>query len=440
MDKSIIAVVGRPNVGKSTLFNRIVGHRLAIVEDTPGVTRDRLYSDAEWRGRQLMVTDTGGILFNEDDPLAVQVTQQAQLAMHEADVIVFVVDATQGITSTDQEIAEALRRANVPVLLAANKVDNDKLELDAAEFYQLGMGDLYPISSVHGRGLAELLDAVIDAIPDSSGEAAYSEDAIRLAVVGRPNVGKSSYVNAVLGEERVIVSNIPGTTRDAIDTLVMHGDQEIVLVDTAGIRRSGKVQGSVEYYTVLRAVRALERSDVGVLVIDAADGITEGDKRVGGYIHEAGRACVIVINKWDLVRGTISIKDFTAQIRNEMPFLSYAPIVFISAAEKWCVPNVIETAIDASQNHALRIPTGELNRIIQDAVDKHPIVQKGKQLKIKYATMASVKPPTIILFVNDTELVHFSYSRYLENEIRKVYSYEGTPLRIFARRMEKEKD
>ncbi len=440
MDKPIVAIVGRPNVGKSTLFNRIVGQRLAIVEDVPGITRDRLYAEAEWSGRQFVVTDTGGILFNESDPLTVQVSQQAQLAMDEADVVVFVLDATEGITSTDEMLAEELRRTSVPVLLIANKVDNEKLELEAAEFYNLGLGEVRPVSSIHGRGLADALDDIIAAMPSATDEDALPSEAIRLSIVGRPNVGKSSLVNAILGEERVIVSNIPGTTRDAIDTLFEHDDQEIVLVDTAGIRRAGKIQGSIEYYTFLRAIRALERSDVSMLLIDAGDGITEGDKRVGGFIHESGRGCVIVVNKWDLQKGKMGYRGFTAEIRKEMAFLEYAPVVFTSAINSWGISPAVETAIEVNQNHAQRIPTGELNRIVQDALDAHPIAHKGRPLKIRYATMPSVKPPTVIIFVNDPELVHFSYARYLENQIRKAYSYEGTRIRIIPRKAQREKE
>jgi GTP-binding protein len=438
MYKPIVAIVGRPNVGKSTLFNRIVGQRIAIVEDVPGITRDRLYSEAEWRGRQFVVTDTGGILFNETDPLTIQVSQQAQLAMDEADVIVFVLDATEGITGTDETLAKELRKTKVPVIVVANKVDNEKLELEAAEFYSLGIGDVHSVSSIHGRGLADVLDEVIDAMPSADEEESFPSEAIRLSIVGRPNVGKSSLVNAILGEDRVIVSSIPGTTRDAIDTLFKHGEQELVLIDTAGIRRAGKIQGSVEYYTVLRAIRALERSDVAMLLIDAGDGVTDGDKRVGGYIHQAGRGCVIVVNKWDLKKGKMSYKEFTAAVRDQMPFLDYAPVVFTSAMERWGVSAAVDTAIESSGNHAMRIPTGELNRIIQESVDEHPLTHKGRQLKVKYATMPMVKPPTIILFVNDPDLVHFSYERYLENQIRKVYGYEGTPIRIYPRKAKKE--
>jgi GTP-binding protein len=440
MDRPIIAVVGRPNVGKSTLFNRIVGHRIAIVEDVPGITRDRLYAEAEWRGRQFVLTDTGGILFNETDPLTVQVAQQAQLAMEEADVIVMVVDATDGVTGTDVTLADELRKTKVPVVVVANKVDNEKVELESSEFYQLGLGEVYPVSSIHGRGLGDALDAVLDSMPAISESEVYPSDAIRLTIVGRPNVGKSSILNAIIGEERVIVSEIPGTTRDAIDTVFQHGEQDIVLIDTAGIRRAGKIQGSVEYYTVLRAVRALERSDVGLLVIDAASGVLDGDKRVGGFIQQAGRACAIIVNKWDLVKGKIGYKAFTEHVRKEMPFLSYAPIVFTSATEGWGVSEIVPVAVEIASNHAMRISTGELNRIIQDAVDAHPISHKGRQLRIRYTTMPVVRPPTVILFVNDPDLVHFSYTRYLENQLRKVYGYEGTPIRIFARKPEKGKE
>lgn len=437
MDRPIVAIVGRPNVGKSTLFNRIVGQRIAIVEDVPGITRDRLYAEAEWRDRQFVVTDTGGLLFNETDPLRVQVAQQAQLAMDEADVILFLVDAKEGLTGADQSLADELRKPRVPVLLVANKVDNERLEQESAEFYRLGLGEVHPVSAIHGRGLAELLDAVFDAFPPGTGEEEYPSDAIRLAIVGRPNVGKSSVLNAILGEERVIVSSTPGTTRDAIDTLFNRDGQDLVLVDTAGIRRAGKIQGSIEYYTVLRAIRALERSDVALLVVDAADGVTDGDKRVGGYTHQAGRGCVILVNKWDLVKGKVSYREFTEGIRREMAFLDYAPVAFASAKERWGISEAVDTAIEVASNRALRISTGELNRIVQEAVDTHPITHKGRQLKIKYVTMPTVKPPTVVLFVNDPDLLHFSYRRYLENQIRKTYGYEGSPIRVVARRAEK---
>jgi GTPase len=442
MARPIVAIVGRPNVGKSTLFNRLAGKRIAIVEDTPGITRDRLYTDAEWRNREFVITDTGGILFNEEDPLAIQVKRQADLAMEEADVIVMIVDATEGVTPTDVELAELLRKANKPIVLVANKVDNTRLEQESMEFYSLGLGEFFKISSIHGRGVAELLDTILDSIPPTPEEEEIPEEAIKLAIIGRPNVGKSSILNAIMGEERSIVSNIPGTTRDAIDTLFQRGDDLFALIDTAGIRRAGKIQGSVEYYTVLRAVRAIERSDLALLIIDAADGVTDGDKRVGGFAHQAGKGCVIVVNKWDLRRqgeNRMSVKEFTAHVRKEMAFLDYAPVVFASAILGQGISDIIDTAKDVAANCAQRIPTGELNRLIQDAVDAHPRTEKGRSFKIKYATMASVKPPTILLFVNDPDMFHFSYQRYLENQIRKVYGYEGTPIRIIAKKADKVK-
>jgi GTPase len=442
MARPIVAIVGRPNVGKSTLFNRLAGKRIAIVEDTPGITRDRLYADAEWSNRELVVTDTGGILFNESDPLTLQVKLQAELAMEEADVIVMIVDAMDGVTPTDEELATQLRKSKKPVLLVVNKADNKLLDQEAAAFYALGLGNPYPISSVHGRGVAEALDAILESVSHIPQEEEIPEDAVKLAIIGRPNVGKSSILNAILGEDRSIVSNIPGTTRDAIDTIFERGEDKFALIDTAGIRRAGKIQGSIEYYTVLRAIRAIERSDISLLIIDAADGIMEGDKRVGGYAHEAGKGCVIVVNKWDLRRvgeNKMSIKDFTALVRKEFSYLAYAPIVFASALHVQGIGEILDTAKDVNQNCALRIPTGELNRLIADAVDAHPRTEKGKAFKVKYATMVSVKPPTILLFVNDPEMFHFSYCRYLDNQIRKTYGYEGTPIRIFARTAEKEK-
>lgn len=439
MPRSIVAVVGRPNVGKSTLFNRVVGRRIAIVEDTPGITRDRLYADAEWTGHDFVLVDTGGMILNEKDPLTQQVLFQAEIAMDEADVIIFLVDVTEGAMPADVDVADILRRANKPVLLAVNKVENEKQERDAVEFYSLGLGDIFPISSIQGYGVAELLDKVVENLPDQSSEPEYPEDAIKVAIIGRPNVGKSSTLNAIVKENRMIVSEIPGTTRDAIDTLFYHEDQPVVLIDTAGIRRAGKVQQSVEYYSVLRAVRAIERADVALLVIDAAEGLSDGDKRVGGLANEAGKATVIVVNKWDLVKG-VQMYHYAQDIRKDAPFLSYAPIVFSSAVKGRGVTAELETAIQVSHNHAMRLPTGEINRIIQDAVDKHPQTHKGKQFKIYYCTMPAVKPPTIILFCNDPDMMHFSYQRYLENQIREVHPYEGTPIRIFARKADTKKE
>ena len=437
MSKPLVAIVGRPNVGKSTLFNRVVGHRLAIVEDTAGITRDRLYAEAEWNAREFVMIDTGGILLNDKDPLRAEVTAQAQVALEEADVVLFMVDAVDGITPSDEEIAEHLRGSTKPILLIANKADNQVRDQDSTEFYALGFGEVYPISSLNGRSVADVLDVVVDKLPAEGEETPYPEDAIKIAIVGRPNVGKSSIINKILGEKRVIVSDIPGTTRDAIDTVFTHGDNTVVLIDTAGIRRAGKIQGSVEYYTVLRAVRALERADVAFIVIDAFDGVKDGDKRVAGFAHDAGRACVLVVNKWDLLSDEDSMREFADEVRRQLPFLDYAPIVFTSAVTGLGVKAAVDTAIDISSNHAMRIPTGELNRLIQEAIDAHPFARKGKDLKVKYATMTDVKPPTIVIFVNDTDLAHFSYIRYLENQIRRTYSYEGTPLRLVVKHAKK---
>ncbi|MBP6963243.1 MAG: ribosome biogenesis GTPase Der [Armatimonadetes bacterium] len=440
MPDSIVAIVGRPNVGKSTLFNRLVGRRIAIVEDTPGITRDRLYAEAEWNGREFVLIDTGGMILGDEDPLISQVRRQADIAMEEADVIVFVTDVREGMTSADIEVADLLRRSRKPVLLAASKADNEKQERDAAEFYSLGLGEVFPISSIQGHGVADLLDKVIENLPPEAEPEGIPEEAIRIAIIGRPNVGKSSMLNAVLQEERAIVSDIPGTTRDVVDTLFEHEGQPVVLIDTAGIRRAGKVQRSIEYYCVLRAVRAIERADVVLLLIDANEGITDGDKRVGGYAHEAGKAAVIVVNKWDLAkRRGVSMKQFAAKLRDEMVFMPYAPIVFASATEGMGVRESLDSAVLAAQSHTMRLSTGEVNRLIHDAVDSHPHTHKGRQLKVYYVTMPAVKPPTIILFVNDPEMLHFSYRRYLENQIRKAYPYEGTPIRIFARKAEGER-
>lgn len=449
MPRPLVAVVGRPNVGKSTLFNRLIGHRVAIVEDQPGITRDRLYHNVEWQGVEFTVIDTGGIILNETDPLAVQVRSQAEIAMEEAEVILFVVDAADGMTSTDQDIADVLRTSKQPVILVVNKADNPRLLQDAAEFYALGLGEIHSVSAAHGHGVADLLDVVVKHFPSDFEATDDDEEKIRLAIIGRPNVGKSSLLNAILGEERVIVSPLPGTTRDTIDTDFEWDGQKLVLLDTAGIRRSGKIQGTVEYYMVMRAQAALERSNVGMLVIDAGAGIKDGDKRVAGMAQEAGRACIVVVNKWDLVDpGVIyekgkqrrpdkeKIEKFTAVFRKDCPFLEYAPLVFVSAKERFGIRYAVETAITAAGNHAHRIPTGELNRLIRDATERRPLMSHGKTFKVYYATMPRVQPPTILLFCNDDQLLHFSYKRYLENQIRLTYPLEGTPLRIQAKKAE----
>lgn len=454
MSRPLVAVVGRPNVGKSTLFNRLVGHRVAIVEDTPGITRDRLYHAVEWRGIEFTVIDTGGIVLNETDPLTKQVRAQAEIAMAEADVILFVVDAADGMTSTDRELADVLRASPQPLLVVVNKTDNPRLQMDAAEFYGLGLGEIHTVSAVHGSGVGDLLDSVVTLFPAQEKASEHEQDAIRLAIIGRPNVGKSSLLNSVLGEERAIVSPLPGTTRDTIDTDFEWDGQKLVLIDTAGIRRSGKIQGTIEYYMVLRAETALARSNVGMLVIDASTGVMDGDKRVAGMAQDAGRACIIVVNKWDLVDPGVvyqkgkqrrpdraKIEKFTEAFRKECPFLEYAPLVFVSALERFGVRYAIETAITAAQNHAFRIPTGEMNRLIRDAIERRPYIEHGRQLKVYYATMPRVQPPSILMFVNDENLMHFSYKRYLENQIRLTYPLEGTPIRLEVRKVEnKEKD
>ncbi|MDR3710212.1 MAG: ribosome biogenesis GTPase Der [Capsulimonadaceae bacterium] len=446
LNKPLVAIVGRPNVGKSTLFNRLVGRRIAIVEDTPGITRDRLYADGEWNGREYTLIDTGGIQMGETDPLRAMIRAQAEIAMSEADVIIFVVDGREGITASDEELADELRRSPKPVVVCVNKTDNqDQENKNVADFYALGFEEIFGIAALGGRSVADALDAIVGHFPPRAPSEPEDDDRIKIAIIGRPNVGKSSLLNAIIGQERAIVSPVAGTTRDAIDTVFTFNEHEIVLIDTAGIRRAGKIQGSVEYYTVLRALRAIERADVVLLVVDSVDGITDGDKRVGGYAHDAGRAAVVVVNKWDIGRddvlegmpGKNPMQVFTEELRDALPFMAYAPVAFTSALTGKGVSAVVETAIDAANAHSMRIATGELNRLLRDAIDAHPYSEKGRSLKVYYATMTEVKPPHIVLFVNDPELVHFSYRRYLENQIRKTYAFEGTPIKIDIKRADK---
>lgn len=444
----IVAVVGRPNVGKSTLFNRLTGRRIAIVEDIPGITRDRLYADGEWNGRAYTLIDTGGIGMDDPDPLQTQIRLQAEVAMEEADVILFLADVEDGVMDTDRELANLLRKGDTPLFMVVNKADNAARERDAAEFYELGLGDVYTVSALSGRGVADLLDEVVAAFPPATDEPEDNDTTVKIAIIGRPNVGKSSMLNALLGEDRAIVSPIAGTTRDAIDTRMTWEGHELVLIDTAGIRRSGKIQGTVEYYSVLRAQRAIERCDVAVTVIDAEEGLRDGDKRVAGMAHDAGRASVLCVNKWDLGRNIVMeanpgknpIAAFTEHLRDEMPFVAYASVAFCSALKRTGIGPLVETCLTAAENHALRVATGELNRIIRDAVDSHPLNDKGRSFRVKYATMAAVKPPTIVLFVNDPEMLHFSYKRYLENQIRKHIAFEGTPIKLIARKTEDKRD
>lgn len=431
----IVAIVGRPNVGKSTLFNRIARERLAIVEDWPGVTRDRLSTRCQWLNREFYLVDTGGITVGKD-LFQDQIRRQVSIAIDEADVIIFVVDGREGIHPDDEEVAKLLRRANRSVLLAVNKVDQFGREY-AAEFYRLGFGDPVVISAEHALNIGDLLDRVIAKFPE--GQDLEEGDAIRVAVMGRPNVGKSSLVNALLGEERMIVSDIPGTSRDAIDTLLKYEGEEYLLVDTAGIRRKAKIDESVEYYSVLRALRALERADVALIVLDATDFLTEQDKRVAGMVQEAGKACVILVNKWDIFPKTAnSTKQLEEQIRAELSSLDYAEILFISAKTRQRVNRILPLVKAAANEFAHRVPTSMLNEVLREAMAlHHPPAHRGRELKIHYLTQVAVKPPTFALWVNDPELVHFSYQRYLENRIREAFGFRGAPLRWVLKQKKK---
>ncbi|TWI58841.1 ribosome biogenesis GTPase Der [Halalkalibacter nanhaiisediminis] len=434
MTKPVVAIVGRPNVGKSTIFNRIVGERVAIVEDMPGVTRDRLYGKGEWLNRDFNLIDTGGIELG-DEPLLVQMREQAELAIKEADVIIFIVNGREGITAADQEVGKLLFRSDKPVVLGVNKVDNPEMQEQLYEFYSLGIGEPYPISGSHGLGLGDMLDEVIKHFPEDV-EDPYDEDTIRISLIGRPNVGKSSLVNAMLGEERVIVSNIPGTTRDAIDTAFTRDDQDFVLIDTAGMRKRGKVYESTEKYSVLRSLKAIERSNVVLVVINAEEGLIEQDKKIAGYAHEAGRAVILVVNKWDAIeKDDKTMQNFEQKLRDEFLFLSYAPILFVSAKTKQRLQHVLPMVKKVSENHHLRVPTNVLNDLIMDAVAMNPTpTDKGKRLRINYVTQVAVEPPTFVFFVNEPELMHFSYQRFLENRLRATFDFEGTPIKIIARK------
>jgi GTP-binding protein len=435
MAKPVVAIVGRPNVGKSTIFNRIAGERISIVEDKPGVTRDRIYSTGEWLDKSFHMIDTGGIEIEGIDRISFQMRQQAELAITEADVIIFMVDGKAGVTPADEEVAQILYKAKKPVILAVNKVDNPNSLNEIYDFYSLGMGEPIAISGSHGLGIGDLLDRVVANFPEMR-EEDYEEDVIRMAVIGRPNVGKSSLVNAVLGEERVIVSSEAGTTRDAIDTLFEKEGQRYVIIDTAGMRKRGKVYEATEKYSVLRAMKAIERCDVALIVIDGEEGIIEQDKKIAGYAFEAGRAVVIVVNKWDAVdKDDKTMKEFTSTIRDNFQFLDFAPLVFLSAKTGARLHKLLPVVNDVAEQHSMRIQTHLLNDIINDAmITNPPPTDKGKRLRVKYVTQVSVKPPTIVVFVNDPELMHFSYERFLENKIRQAFKFEGTPIRILVRK------
>jgi GTP-binding protein len=444
MSKAIVAIVGRPNVGKSALFNRIVGRPVAIVEDVTGTTRDRLYADAEWQGREFAVVDTGGVqlVWSEaaveasatPEGLIEDVRLQAEVAIDEADAILFLVDAMAGLTVADDEVAQLLRRADKPVVLVANKADNDRFRLAALDFYSMGLGDPYPVSALHGTGTGDMLDAVVTALPVEEKE--EGEAGVKVAIVGRPNVGKSSLLNALLGEARVIVSEVPGTTRDAIDIVMNWEGQALALIDTAGIRRRGRIDRGIEKYSVLRALRAIGRADVVLLLLDATDMVTAQDAHVAGYILDESKSVVVLVNKWDLIeKDTHTMVEFTDRIRSELKFLAYVPVLFISAKTRQRVHQVLPTALKVNEQRSLRIGTSELNQILQSAVMRHaPPSKAGKRLKFLYASQVAVDPPTFVFFVNDERLVHFSYERYLENCLRERYEFLGTPLRLSFRK------
>ncbi|MGK9043707.1 ribosome biogenesis GTPase Der [Mammaliicoccus vitulinus] len=434
MTKPIIAIVGKPNVGKSTIFNRIIGERVSIVEDTPGITRDRIYSSGEWLTHDFNLIDTGGIDLG-DEPFQQQIRAQAEVAIDEADVIIFMVNGREGVTQADEMVAKILYKSNKPVVLAVNKIDNPEMRSEIYDFYSLGFGEPFPISGSHGLGLGDLLDEAAKHFPEDT-EPEYDDETIRLSLIGRPNVGKSSLINAILGEERVIVSPIAGTTRDAIDTLYTYDEQEYVLIDTAGMRKKGKVYENTEKYSVLRALKAIERSNVVLVVIDADDGIIEQDKKVAGYAHEAGKAIVIVVNKWDTVeKDSKTMKKFEEKVRDNFQFLDYAPIAFVSALEKSRLKTLFPLITMADENHRKRVQSSTLNEVITDAVAMNPTpTDNGRRLNIFYATQVAIQPPTFVIFVNDAELMHFSYKRFIENRIRDAFGYEGTPIHLISRK------
>ncbi len=439
MAKPIVAIVGRPNVGKSTLFNKLVGERRAIVDEAPGTTRDRIYGTVEWNGIPFTLVDTGGLAFEEVDEVGQGILSQAEEAIDRADVILFVVDAREGPSSVDYDVADLLRRTDKPVILVANKSDTPERTLGVVEFYQLGMGEPLPVSAIHGYGTGDLLDEVVRGFSKGAEEVEEAAD-VRLAIVGRPNVGKSSLVNALAGEVRVMVSQIPGTTRDAIDTLIQYKGRSVLLVDTAGIRRRGRIERGIEKYSVLRAVQAVERCDVAALVIDAEQGVTAQDAHVAGYVLDSAKGMMLVANKWDLVtKGPTTTEEYTRQIRLAFRFMDYVPLLFTSALTKQRVTKILDAALTIAQERKKRIPTSTLNDAMQEAFVHHPPpMARGKALKLLYVTQAGIEPPTFVFFVNDPKIVHFSYMRYLENEIRARFGFEGTAIRtIFKPRSEK---
>ena len=435
MSKPMVAIIGKPNVGKSTFFNYIVGQRLSIVEDTPGVTRDRIYADSNWRGRDFTLIDTGGIEPELEDVIHVGMREQANIAINIADVIVFVTDIKQGITASDQEIAIMLRKSKKPIVLVCNKADNfGKPDPNLYEFYNLGLGTPYPVSSTNALGIGDVLDAIYEHFPEKEENESDSE-IINVAIIGKPNVGKSSLVNKILGENRVIVSNIAGTTRDAIDSYFENETGKYNFIDTAGIRRKSKVEENIEKYSVMRSLLAIERADICLLLIDATEGVTDQDTKIAGEAHEAGKGIIIVVNKWDEVeKETGTLEKYKKEVYNRLSYLTYAPIIFISAKTGQRVDKLFNMIKRVANNNAMRIPTATLNQVINEAIAVvQPPTDKGRRLKILYATQVQTKPPTFVIFVNNKELFHFSYERYLVNQIRSNFDLEGTPVRIISR-------
>lgn len=441
MSKPVVAVVGRPNVGKSTLFNVLAGEKISIVKDTPGVTRDRIYAEVSWLDKEFTLIDTGGIEPESKDVILAQMREQAQIAIDTADVILFLTDVRQGLQDADAKVADMLRRSGKPVLLVVNKVDNfDKFMPDVYEFYNLGIGDPIPISASSRLGLGDMLDALTAYFPEHAGEGEEDERP-RIAIVGKPNVGKSSIINKLLGEQRVIVSDIAGTTRDAIDTQIVHNGKEYIFIDTAGLRRKNKIKEELERYSIIRTVTAVERADVVLVVIDATEGVTEQDAKIAGIAHERGKGIIIVVNKWDAIeKNDKTMREYDSKVRQVLSFMPYAEIMYVSALSGQRLPKLFDKIDMVIQNQTLRIATGVLNEIMMEAVAmQQPPSDKGKRLKLFYITQVAVKPPTFVIFVNDKELMHFSYTRYLENRIREAFGFKGTSLRFFIRqRKEKE--
>lgn len=433
--KPIVAVVGRPNVGKSTLFNVLAGENISIVKDTPGITRDRIYADVTWLNKNFTLIDTGGIEPDSKDIILSQMRAQAEIAMETADVIIFLVDVKQGLVDADAKVADMLRRSRKPVVLVVNKVDSfNKYMADVYEFYNLGIGDPHPISAANRLGLGDMLEEVVSHFPDDTGED-EEDDRPRVAIVGKPNVGKSSLINKLLGEDRLIVSDIAGTTRDAVDTEITYNGKEYVFIDTAGLRRKNKIKEDLEHFMIVRTVSAVERADIVVLVIDATEGVTEQDAKIAGIAHERGKAVIIAVNKWDAIeKDDKTIYRFSEKIRNTLSYMPYAELLFVSAKTGLRLPKLFETIDMVSENHAMRVSTGVLNEIMSEAVAmQQPPNDKGKILRLYYITQAAVKPPTFVIFVNDKELMHFSYTRYIENQIRETFGFRGTPLRFIIR-------